>query len=189
MSGCGSDSSPASTGDRVASHGIVCRFVLELRVAQGPAAGGRNGGDRGRAELPTGPPRVSRPQRPRGGRPCAPGVRQLRAAGSACRIAVGAREHRGVRRRPEQRHAGGNSAGADSVGLHMVSTGSPASFIAPSSRAGRPRFAGRATRRVHAQGDDLANALGCADRATVASCMRMKTSNQICRRCLRPRRR
>jgi para-nitrobenzyl esterase len=66
----------------------------------------------------------------------------------------------------------GTSAGADSVGLHMVSTGSAGLFHRAIIESGTPTIRWPSHAESTAQGDDLATALGCVDPALVASCLR-----------------
>ena len=73
----------------------------------------------------------------------------------------------------------GTSAGADSVGLHMVSPGSAGLFHRAIIESGTPTIRWPSHAESASQGDDLANALGCTDRATVASCLRTRTFQQL----------
>ena len=73
----------------------------------------------------------------------------------------------------------GTSAGADSVGLHMVSPGSGGLFQRAIIESGTPTIRWPNHAESASQGDDLASALGCGDPATVASCMRDRTFQQV----------
>ncbi len=73
----------------------------------------------------------------------------------------------------------GTSAGADSVGLHMVSPGSAGLFHRAIIESGTPTIRWPNHAESASQGDDFAIALGCADAATVASCMRNRTFQQV----------
>ena len=83
----------------------------------------------------------------------------------------------------------GTSAGADSVGLHMVSTGSAGLFHRAIIESGMPTIRRPSHAESAPQGDDLANALGCADRRRLPRACECKNhSISSCRRCLCPRR-
>jgi para-nitrobenzyl esterase len=73
----------------------------------------------------------------------------------------------------------GTSAGADSVGLHLVSPGSGGLFHRAIIESGTPTIRWPSHAESTAQGDDFATALGCVDPALVATCLRSKTRDQI----------
>jgi len=73
----------------------------------------------------------------------------------------------------------GTSAGADSVGLHMVSPGTGGLFHRAVIHSGTPTIRWPTHAEAAAQGDAFATALGCLDPATVASCMRQKSFNAV----------
>jgi para-nitrobenzyl esterase len=73
----------------------------------------------------------------------------------------------------------GTSAGADSVGLHLVSPGSGGLFQRAVIESGTPTIRWPTQTEAFAQGDAFANALGCVDPATILSCLRLRTRDQI----------
>ena len=73
----------------------------------------------------------------------------------------------------------GTSAGADSVGLHLVSPGSGGLFQRAIIESGSPTVQGMTHTEATTQGDAFAAALGCADPAQVLECMRSKTRDQV----------
>ena len=80
---------------------------------------------------------------------------------------------------PDNVTLAGTSAGADSVGLHMVSPESAGLFHRAIVESGTPTIRWPSHAESASQGDDLASALGCGDPATVASCMRDRTFQQV----------
>jgi para-nitrobenzyl esterase len=73
----------------------------------------------------------------------------------------------------------GTSAGADSVGLHLVSPGSAGLFHRAIIESGTPTIKWPTHAESLAQGDAFAAALGCLDPDLVASCLRGKTRNEV----------
>ena len=73
----------------------------------------------------------------------------------------------------------GTSAGGESVGLHLVSPGSGPLFHRASVQSGAPSLKWPTHAEGAAQGDLLATTLGCTDPATVASCLRSKTRDEV----------
>jgi para-nitrobenzyl esterase len=73
----------------------------------------------------------------------------------------------------------GTSAGADSVGFHLVSTGTAGLFHRAVIESGTPTIRWSTHDEAAAQGDALATALGCADPSTVVACLRSKSFNQV----------
>ena len=73
----------------------------------------------------------------------------------------------------------GTSAGADSVGLHLVSPGSGGIFHRAVIHSGTPTIKWPTHEDLLSQGDAFATALGCPDPATVLTCLRGKTREQI----------
>jgi para-nitrobenzyl esterase len=69
----------------------------------------------------------------------------------------------------------GTSAGADSVGLHLVSPGTGGLFHRAVIHSGTPTIRWPTHAEAAAQGDAFAAALGCVDPATVAACLRQKS--------------
>ena len=73
----------------------------------------------------------------------------------------------------------GTSAGAHSVGLHLVSPASAGLFHRAIIQSGTPTIRWPTEVESFAQGDALATALGCTTPATVLSCLRGKTPAQV----------
>ena len=73
----------------------------------------------------------------------------------------------------------GTSAGGDSVGLHLVSPASGGLFQRAIIQSGVPTIKWPTHAESTAQGDAFATALGCTNPATVLSCMRSKTRDQV----------
>jgi para-nitrobenzyl esterase len=73
----------------------------------------------------------------------------------------------------------GSSAGALSVGLHLVSPGSAGLFDRAVIQSGPPTFRWRTREEAEAQGNRFALALGCVDFSQVVACMRAKTRDQV----------
>ena len=73
----------------------------------------------------------------------------------------------------------GTSAGGDSAGLHLISPSSSGLFHRAIIESGTPTIKWPTHAESLAQGTALATALGCLDPATVLTCLRSKTSNQI----------
>ncbi|HEX5214713.1 MAG TPA: carboxylesterase family protein [Vicinamibacterales bacterium] len=73
----------------------------------------------------------------------------------------------------------GTSAGGDSAGLHLVSPSSSGLFHRAIIESGTPTIKWPTHAESLAQGAALAAALGCLDAATVLTCLRSKTANQI----------
>jgi para-nitrobenzyl esterase len=75
----------------------------------------------------------------------------------------------------------GQSAGAHSVGLHLVAPGSTGLFHRAIMESGFASFRWRTADEARRQGDDFATALGCAspDPSQVLACLRTKTPAQI----------
>jgi len=73
----------------------------------------------------------------------------------------------------------GQSAGADSVSLHLVSPGSAGYFSRAIMQNGYASSRWRTLADAESLGDDLAAALGCADSSHVLDCMRTKTAEQV----------
>jgi para-nitrobenzyl esterase len=74
---------------------------------------------------------------------------------------------------------GGQSAGAHSVSLHLVSPGSAGLFHRAIMQSGYASTRWKTLEEAEVQGTNLANALGCTDVAQVLSCLRSKTLTQI----------
>jgi para-nitrobenzyl esterase len=74
---------------------------------------------------------------------------------------------------------GGQSAGAHSVGLHMVSPGSAGYFSRAIMQSGYASTRWRTLADAQSVGNDFAAALGCTDPAQVLTCMRGATRNQV----------
>jgi para-nitrobenzyl esterase len=73
----------------------------------------------------------------------------------------------------------GTSAGADSVGLHMVSPASARLFQRAIIESGTPTIRWPTHDEGLSRGDAVAAALGCTDPASVLSCMRSKPSAAV----------
>ena len=73
----------------------------------------------------------------------------------------------------------GTSAGADSVGLHLVSPGSQGLFHRAIIESGTPTLQWPTHAESIAQGDAFATALGCVDPITMVGCLRGKTFTQV----------
>ena len=73
----------------------------------------------------------------------------------------------------------GSSAGALSVGLHLVSPGSSGFFDRAIVQSGPPTLRWRTREEAEAQGDWFATALGCLDPLQVLTCMRSRTRDQV----------
>jgi len=73
----------------------------------------------------------------------------------------------------------GSSAGALSVGLHLVSPGSGGLFHRAIMQSGPPTIRWRTREEAEQQGEQFAAALGCVDPAQVVTCMRTRTRDQV----------
>lgn len=73
----------------------------------------------------------------------------------------------------------GTSAGADSVGLHLVSPASGGLFHRAAIHSGTPTIQWPTHADSLAQGDAFATALGCTDPATLLTCIRGKSRDQV----------
>ena len=74
----------------------------------------------------------------------------------------------------------GQSAGAHSVGLHLVSPGSAGLFHGAIMQSGFASFRWRTAAEAEVQGDDFATALGCgADPTLLLACLRSKSRDQV----------
>jgi para-nitrobenzyl esterase len=73
----------------------------------------------------------------------------------------------------------GTSAGADSVGLHLISPGSGGLFHRAIVESGYPTVRWTTHAEGAAQADAFAAALGCTDPSQVLACMRSKTRDQV----------
>ena len=73
----------------------------------------------------------------------------------------------------------GTSAGGDSTGLHLVLPGSGGLFHRAIVQSGTPTIRWPELTESLAQGNTFATAIGCADPATVVTCMRGKTFQQV----------
>jgi len=82
---------------------------------------------------------------------------------------------------PDNVTVAGQSAGAHSVGLHLVAPGSTGLFHRAIMESGFASFRWRTADEARRQGDDFASALGCAnpDPSQVLACLRTKTPVQI----------
>src|SRR5262245_3827134 len=82
---------------------------------------------------------------------------------------------------PENVTIAGQSAGGNSVSLHLVSPGSAGLFHRAIMQSGSASVRWRTSADAEAQGQDVTAALGCvnADPALVLSCLRLKTRDQI----------
>ena len=76
---------------------------------------------------------------------------------------------------PQRVTLAGTSAGADSVGLHMVSPASAGLFQRAAIESGTPTLRWPTHDEALSRGTAFATALGCADAATVLACMRSKS--------------
>jgi para-nitrobenzyl esterase len=73
----------------------------------------------------------------------------------------------------------GSSAGALSVGLHLVSPGSSGLFHQAIIQSGPPTIRWRTREEAERQGDRFATTLGCLDPLRVVACMRSRTRDQV----------
>jgi len=73
----------------------------------------------------------------------------------------------------------GTSAGAHSVGMHLVSPGSAGLFHRAIIQSGTPTISWPTEAESLAQADAFATALGCVTPATVLTCLRGKTQAQV----------
>jgi para-nitrobenzyl esterase len=73
----------------------------------------------------------------------------------------------------------GTSAGADSVGLHLVAPGSSALFHRAVIESGTPTIRWPSLTDATAQGNAFAEALGCTAPAQVLACLRSKSRDQV----------
>ena len=73
----------------------------------------------------------------------------------------------------------GTSAGGDSVALQLVSPGSRGLYHRAIVQSGTPTIQWPTHAEAAVQGAAFAAALGCTDPATVTSCLRTKTTNQV----------
>jgi para-nitrobenzyl esterase len=80
---------------------------------------------------------------------------------------------------PDNVTIAGTSAGGDSVGLQLVSPGSFGLFHRAIIQSGTPTIKWPTHAEAAVQGAAFANALGCTNPATVASCMRSKTRVEV----------
>jgi para-nitrobenzyl esterase len=80
---------------------------------------------------------------------------------------------------PDNVTIAGQSAGAHSVSLHLVSPGSARYFGRAIMQSGYASTRWRTLADAEALGNDFAAALGCTDPAQVLECMRSKTRDQV----------
>ena len=82
---------------------------------------------------------------------------------------------------PDNVTLGGQSAGAHSVGLHLVSPGSQGLFHRAVMQSGFASFRWRSLADAQPQGEDFATALECTqpDPALLLACLRSKTPSQV----------
>jgi para-nitrobenzyl esterase len=82
---------------------------------------------------------------------------------------------------PDNVTLAGQSAGAHSVGLHLVSSGSQGLFHRAIMQSGFASFRWRSQVDAQQQGEQFAAALGCtqSDPALLLECLRSKTLNQV----------
>jgi para-nitrobenzyl esterase len=80
---------------------------------------------------------------------------------------------------PQRVTIAGSSAGALSVGLHLVSPGSTGLFDRAIIQSGPPTLRWRTRDEAEAQGARFAAALGCVDPSQVLACMRSRTRDQV----------
>jgi para-nitrobenzyl esterase len=73
----------------------------------------------------------------------------------------------------------GTSAGAQSVGLHLVSPGSAQYFHRAIVQSAFPTLRVQTRSEAEAQGQDFAERLGCTDPTTLLACLRLKTRNEV----------
>ena len=73
----------------------------------------------------------------------------------------------------------GTSAGAQSVGLHLVSPGSAQYFHRAIVQSAFPTLRAPTRPEAEAQGQEFAARLGCTDPSTVLACLRLKTRNEV----------
>jgi para-nitrobenzyl esterase len=76
---------------------------------------------------------------------------------------------------------GGQSAGAHSVSLHVVSPGSAGLFHGAVMESGFASMRWRTREEAELQGNEFAALLGCADARQVLSCLRSKSIDQVLR--------
>lgn len=80
---------------------------------------------------------------------------------------------------PDKVTISGSSAGALSVGLHLVSPGSAGLFDRAIIQSGPPTIRWRTREEAEQQGNRFATALGCLDPVQVVACMRLRTRDQV----------
>ena len=80
---------------------------------------------------------------------------------------------------PENVTLGGTSAGAVSVGLHLVSPGSSGLFQRAIIESGSATVRTMTHAEATTRGDAFASALGCVNPADVLTCLRSKTRQQV----------
>jgi para-nitrobenzyl esterase len=80
---------------------------------------------------------------------------------------------------PDRVTLAGTSAGADSVGLHLVSPASAGLFHRAIIESGTPTTRWPAHDEVLSRGDSFAAALGCTDTVAVLACMRAKSAAAV----------
>jgi para-nitrobenzyl esterase len=73
----------------------------------------------------------------------------------------------------------GNSAGAESTSMHLVSPGSRGWFHRAILQSGHGLMRARTLLEAEAQGEAFAHALGCTDRSRLMVCMRAATRDQV----------
>jgi para-nitrobenzyl esterase len=76
---------------------------------------------------------------------------------------------------------GGQSAGAHSVSLHLISPGSGGLFHRAVMQSGYASTRWQTRQEAESQGNAFAAALGCTDQSQVLSCMRTKSRDQVLR--------
>jgi para-nitrobenzyl esterase len=80
---------------------------------------------------------------------------------------------------PDRVALAGTSAGADSVGFHLVSPRSAGLFHRAIIESGTPTLRWKTHAEAASQGEAFASALGCTVPAQLLSCLRTKTQNQV----------
>jgi para-nitrobenzyl esterase len=80
---------------------------------------------------------------------------------------------------PDNVTLAGTSAGGQSTGLHMVSPFSRGLFQHAIIQSGSVTLRWRTSAEAEAQGEALAAALGCTDRASVLTCLRSRSYEQV----------
>ena len=80
---------------------------------------------------------------------------------------------------PDNVTIGGQSAGANSVSLHVVSPRSAGYFSRAIMQSGYATSRWRTLGDAESLGDDFAEALGCTDASQVLACLRTKTMTQL----------